>query len=164
MKHEYKRTRRGLIKGGIGLGAIATAWKTPIVNEVVLPAHAQTSLCPMVLPGNITQQPGSGQPSRCSLEFEMLSSEPSSVNIVSITNTTLGANDEISYPLGTSGAATSSSGPRVVWLGESLSAPFNCQDPITEVQFTVTYTCQTNPEPNEATFSLQAIAADAPDL
>ncbi|MBT8116096.1 MAG: hypothetical protein KJP04_11975 [Arenicella sp.] len=30
---------------GIAAGSVPTAWVTPVINSVVLPAHAQTSVC-----------------------------------------------------------------------------------------------------------------------
>ena len=40
--------RNLLVVGGavsVGVAATPAAWKTPIINQVMIPAHAQTSMC-----------------------------------------------------------------------------------------------------------------------
>ena len=39
-----EKSRRKLIKG-LGI-SIPTVWAAPIIDAVILPAHAQTSVCP----------------------------------------------------------------------------------------------------------------------
>lgn len=43
-KSSVNRHRRGLVLGVAGGVTAATVWKKPIINSVVLPAHAQTSM------------------------------------------------------------------------------------------------------------------------
>ncbi len=46
IKHNKKTVntnRRKTLVGAIGVAGVATVWKTPLINSVILPAHAQTS-------------------------------------------------------------------------------------------------------------------------
>jgi hypothetical protein len=54
--HAKDKTRRGVVKGvALGVGGLTlTHWSKPVVENVVLPAHAQTS------PGGRINQAGSG--------------------------------------------------------------------------------------------------------
>lgn len=138
----YKQSRRRLLGGVAGVSALA-AWHKPIINAVILPAHAQTSVCPTVTVQNVTFGPLSGMstPSVCSVTFDVFSSDPlQDVTIQSIETSTLAAN--VTVDVQDLGITTSTSGPRVVWQGPASDAPF-CSDlmPSNDVTFTATLTC-----------------------
>ena len=146
---QIKPTRRELLKGVMGAGALSIAlpdsWAKPIVNAVLLPAHAQTSACPEMVIGNVTFGPQSGTPTPavCRATFDVLSGDPAiPLNIISITNGPLGADVTIIYD--SFGEATDTTGPRVVWAGPDADAPFCRIDqsvPTDDVTFTVTADC-----------------------
>jgi len=145
-----KQSRRGLLKGVVGAGALSVAlpnsWTKPMVKAVLLPAHAQTSACPDIVIGNVTFGPQSGTPTPavCRATFDVLSSDPAvPLNIISITNGPLGADVTITYD--SFGEATDTAGPRVVWAGPDVDAPFCRIDqsvPTDDVTFTVTADCE----------------------
>ena len=140
--NEHEQGRRRLLTGVAGASALAV-WHKPIVHSVILPAHAQTSVCPTVTVQNVVFGPLSGVtvPPVCSVTFDVFSSDPTEdVTITSIDTSTLAAN--VMVDVQALGTATSSSGPRVVWQGPASDAPF-CSDlmPTDDVTFTVTLTC-----------------------
>lgn len=142
--------RRKLLTG-IGCGTVVVAWHKPVVNSIVMPAHAQTSvlpplpeeLCPRIVIGNVVFGPVSGTttPAVCNATFDVLSGDAAvSLTINSITTNTLSAN--VTVDVQDLGVATSTSGPRVVWRGPATDAPF-CSDlePTDDVVISVTATC-----------------------
>lgn len=146
--------RRKLLLGGVS-GVVITAWHKPIINSVLTPAHAQTSmpptptpptaaeLCPMITTGNVTTGPVSGTttPPVCTATFDVLSADAAAdLTISAIDSGTLPAN--VSIDVQDLGVATTTTGPRIVWRGPASDAPF-CTDlmPTDEVTFTVTATC-----------------------
>ena len=166
-------SRRGLLKSAIGVGALGavlsttlqSTWTRPVINAVVLPAHAQTSACPDAIIGNVTfgPQSGSSMPAVCRLTFDVLSSDTATpLNVISITNGSLGSNVTITYD--SFGVATGTTGPRVVWAGPDADAPF-CRIaqsvPIDDVTFTVTADCAILGTPQIVqNFTLLQILAD----
>lgn len=156
-------SRRAVLKSvalsGAALSVLPSTWTKPVVNSVLLPAHAQTSVCASVIFGNATSSVGSGG-AVCGLSFELLSGDAAaSIDIISITNTAPVSPDAVTYPSGTSGSVTATSGLSVNWVGAAIGAPFTCSplDAINEITFTVTYNCASDPTVQTATFSLQAI-------
>lgn len=142
--------RRKLLTG-IGCGTVVAAWHKPVINSIVTPAHAQTSvvpllpeeLCPRIVTANVVFGPVSGTttPPVCSATFDVLSGDASTtLTISSITTNTLTAN--VTVDVQDLGVATSSTGPRVVWRGPATDAPF-CTDlePTDDVVISVTATC-----------------------
>jgi len=143
-----KLKRRQLITAFTGLGVAGTllpkSWTKPVINSVVLPAHAQMS-CPQLVAMNVLVSTVSPQtsPARCSVTFDLLSADPGvALNIVSITNSTLVGNTTVNND-GVM-VATADSGPRVTWQGAALNAPFCNIDstPNDDVTFTVMSTCE----------------------
>jgi len=174
--------RRKALLGISGIAA-CSVWHKPIINSVVLPAHAETSpapedpadptpppppppppaedVCPMIIAGNVLFGPVSGTnvPPVCSATFEILSSDAAtSLTIISITNGALPADTTVSIQ--DLGVATDGSGPRVVWQGPATDAPF-CTDlePVDDIVFTVTATCDAAENMGQftQTFSLIAV-------
>ncbi len=147
-RSEERRGRRKLLSGAACASALAV-WHKPVINAVVLPAHAQMSgpmaadVCPMVVVENAVFGPVSGTttPPVCSVTFDVLSADPAQdLTIESITTSTLAA--DVTIDVQDLGTATSTTGARVVWRGPASDAPF-CSDlmPTDEVTFTVTATC-----------------------
>ena len=134
--------RRKLLMG-LGTTTAAAVWHKPVVKSIVLPAHAQASICPMIVVSNVVFGPVSGttMPPVCSTTFDVLSGDSViPLDITSITTSTLAADTTVDVQdLGT---ATNVVGPRVTWQGPASDAPF-CSDamPIDDVTFTVTATC-----------------------
>ncbi|MGH1542560.1 MAG: hypothetical protein ACRBHB_19205 [Arenicella sp.] len=162
-----RRTLRTLLTVSSVAGASAAAlpgqWKKPFMNAIVLPAHAQTSVCPALVVGNSAFGPGSA-PGTCGLSFELLSGDAAQdLVILSVSNSTPVGTDVVSYPSGTSGTASSTAGLAISWVGQAVGAPFACATaapvPIDEVTFTVTYNCAGDAAVQTLTLSLQAIAA-----
>jgi len=57
----------------LGAGSALSVWHRPVINSVVLPAHAQMTLCPDgITTGNLLVSPVSGvptgEPERCSIQ------------------------------------------------------------------------------------------------
>ena len=147
--------KRRKILLGIASGSAVAAWHKPMINQVITPAHAQTSpvdppplptpqeLCPMITTGNVVFGPVSGNntPPVCTATFDVLSGDSAvPLDIISIETGTLPADTTVDIQdLGT---ATDSMGPRVVWQGPATDAPF-CSDlmPIDDITFTITATC-----------------------
>ena len=155
---------------GASLSLLPSSWTKPMVNSVLLPAHAQTSVievepeveCQVLSVGNGTFSAGSA-PGTCGLSFEFVSGDATTpLNVISIANTTPVGTDQVTYSSGTSGSVTAS-GLGVVWLGQAVGAPFACAAdapvPINDVTFTVTFNCADNPAVQTMTFSLLAVAA-----
>ncbi|MCH2190527.1 MAG: hypothetical protein MK188_06375 [Gammaproteobacteria bacterium] len=140
-KNDTSNRRRLLL--GLGTGGAALVWKKPILDAVVLPAHAQMSVCAMITLGNVVTGPVSGSPVPpvCQVTFDVLSGTAGmSLDIVSVTTSALPAN--VSVTIDPPGPATDSTGPRVVWRGPALEAPFCVPvTPQEEIIFTVTATC-----------------------
>lgn len=151
MNDKNKSARRRLLLG-LGTSTALSVWHKPVINSVIMPAHAQTSegpppdpmtVCPMILFSNVVFGPVSGSttPPVCNATFDVLSSDSlNNLQIVSITTSALPAN--VSVDIQDIGTATASSGPRIVWSGPATDAPF-CNDlmPTEEVTFTITATC-----------------------
>ena len=146
------KNRRKLLLG-LGAGGAIAAWHKPVINAVVTPAHAQTSvpvpmptpaeLCPMITIGNVVTGPVSGTnvPPVCSVTFDVLSGTPGvSLTITAIDAGTLPA--DTTFSVDSLGTATDLVGPRIVWRGPAVGAPF-CQPftVIDDVTFSVTASC-----------------------
>ena len=121
--------RRKLLLG-LGTTSALAAWHKPIVNAVLVPAHAQTSpaICPAILVGNPQSSGLSGADSAtsCGVTFDIFSSDPATpLEITSIGTNPLAAgvmvtNDGL-------GPATATAGPRVTWIGPIAgAAPGDC--------------------------------------
>lgn len=148
---------------GTVLAALPAKWQKPVVDSVLLPAHAQATVCPLLVVGNGSFSPGS-VPGTCGISFELLSGDSAiNINILSITNSALVGTDAVTYSGGTAGSVGSSSGLSVNWVGQAVGAPFACATSapvaVNEVTFDVTYNCDAGPEVQMMTLSLQAIAA-----
>lgn len=137
---------------GLGTASAVTAWHKPIVNAVLLPAHAQTSVCPNIVVGNVQSTALSGADSftSCGAVFDVFSDDPAlAIQITSIATGPLGPGVAVSND--GLGPATSTSGPRVTWIGPiSGSAPGDCVDPAdivpaTPVTFTISASCPSVP-------------------
>jgi len=176
--------RRKIILG-LGTGSVLSVWHKPIVNAIVLPAHAQTSptpapapepapappppvICPDIIVGNAQSSALSGADTftSCGVTFDIFSSDPATpLEITGIANSALATGVTVSND--GLGPATDSSGPRVTWLGPiSGSAPDDCSTPSTvvpadDVTFTITATCEGATEPVELVITLTAILAAA---
>ena len=157
---------------GLGTGSVLSAWHKPIVNAVLVPAHAQISpeppvvLCPAIIVGNVQSSALSGTASftSCGLTFDIFSSDPATpLEITSIENSPLGA--DVSVTNDGLGTATDTTGPRVTWIGIIAgSAPSDCQSPSTvvpadDITFTITATCEGGTEPVELVITLTEILA-----
>lgn len=146
--------RRRLLKGAVGASALASLlpsqWSKPVINAVLTPAHGQTSpvdpppppppppMCPDAIIGNVVTGPVSGQ-AQCTVTFDILSTDSTQpLNIVSVTDNSA---DPAMVTYDSFGTATDTSGPRVIWQGPTVGAPFDCNDPVVDVTFTVTLTC-----------------------
>lgn len=140
-------SRRLALKSMLGATAAVAAlprqWQKPLINAVILPAHAQTSACPLIVIGNVTSGPQSGtnDPALCRVTFDVLSDDPTqSLDIISITNSALA--DDVAITYNGFGEATDTDGPRVIWAGPASDAPFCVDFTINDdVTFTVTATC-----------------------
>ncbi len=156
-KHSYRKFDR---RGVLSLGAITTmiVWHKPVVNSIILPAHAQTSspnpadVCPMIVVGNTVlpgPPSGPGSTTSCQVTFDFLSSSPSdTLTINSITNTVVGANSTLSYDgaAAFAGPVTVSdlSGTRLSWVGPVVGGTGTCLSmpvPVDDITITVTATC-----------------------
>lgn len=149
---EKKMNQRRKLLLGVGATGAMAAWHKPIVNSIVLPAHAQTSvatpptpaeLCPMIAVGNVVTGPvsGSSVPAVCSVTFDVLSGTAGTeLDITALVTSTLPADTTVT--IDSLGMASDSSGPRVVWRGPATDAPFcTAVQPIDDVTFTITATC-----------------------
>ena len=161
---------------GLGTGGVLSAWHKPIVNAVLVPAHAQLSpdpdpdppvvVCPAIIAGNAQSSGLSGTASftSCGVTFDIFSSDPAvPLEITSIGTNPLGA--DVSVTNDGLGPATATTGPRVTWIGPILgSAPDDCVSPSTvvpaeDVTFTITATCEGGAEPVELVITLTEILA-----
>ena len=150
-KPQANARRRSLL---LGVGALAI-WHKPVVDAVFLPAHAQTSmpepdpapvpaeLCPMIVLGNVVTGPvsGSNTPPVCTITFDVLSGTAGeSLMITDISTSEIPANTM--FTVDSLGTATDVVGPRIVWRGPAVGAPF-CMPftLINDLTITVTATC-----------------------
>lgn len=159
------KERRKTLLTLTGISALAV-WHKPIINQVVIPAHAQTSMspndvCSMIAIGNISTSSVSGVDAltSCTATFEVLSADAATpLTIISIDNNPLAT--DVTIDIQDLGTATDSMGPRVTWRGPSSEAP-SCNDlqPTNDVTFTVTATCSAavNIGQFTQTFSLSSI-------
>ncbi|MEM7194886.1 MAG: hypothetical protein AAF402_08050 [Pseudomonadota bacterium] len=161
------RARRGALAKltlltGISAVSIPSVWKHPVVDSVLLPAHAAASVCPPLAFISPTATPGSGL--TCPIAFEIVSSSAEiPVNILSITATPLGPNDGVTYnPESFPATATSESGVQVNWDGEAVQPIFSCTEPLVDTQFVVIYNCEVNDTEVSQTIALSAVVAAAP--
>ena len=167
MKNKTINTRRRALQGITGAAAIVV-WHKPVINTIVLPAHAETSpvpsptpptspdpspapappptaeeLCPMVVAGapETSAVSGDGSITDCSGFFMIFSSDPTTpLTIIDITTSSLPANTTVSIQdLGT---ATDSQGPLISFQAPFATAPI-CTDfvPEEDITFTITATC-----------------------
>ena len=160
---------------GLGTSSVMAAWHKPIVNAVLVPAHAQTSpplpppvICPDIIVGNAQSSGLSGTESftSCGLTFDIFSSDPATpLEITAITNSALGA--DVTVTNDGLGEATDVTGPRVTWIGPILgSPPSDCVTtgaiiPNDDVTFTITATCEVATDPVELVVTLTEIIAAA---
>lgn len=155
---------KSAVLSGSALSILPSAWTKPIVNSVIMPAHAQTSLpCPEVIVGNSAFSVGSAA-GTCGLSFEFLSADAAMpLNILSIQNSAPVGTDAVTYASGTTGVVTSVSGLSVNWVGQSVGAPFACNTdtpvPVNDITFIVSYNCDNNSEVQTMSFDLIAVAA-----
>lgn len=146
IKDTQMNQRRKLLLG-LGATSAIAVWHKPIVNAIVLPAHAQTSnpaaVCPMIVLGNTVTGPvsGSNTPPVCSVTFDVLSADAAtSLTITDITTSTLPADTTVTFD--SLGTATDLAGPRITWRGPAAGAPFCLPfTPVDSVTFTITATC-----------------------
>ena len=129
-------------------------WTPPLVVGVILPAHAQASMCN-------ARPVATGTTPTCkdlqALEGNgtiTITSDSEPLDIVSIRHDAP-STDTITLP-GLPATVTGSSGVDVVWKGPALDA-LNCL-PINNITITVSYNCNEDPAgPFTATFSLSAL-------
>ena len=154
-----RRLLTHLSVGGLvaGAGHLPNEWVKPVVNHVLLPAHARASVCGLTIQ-NIAVPPGSG--SFCSVTFEVRT-VAGQATITSITNTPLGASDLGVVLPSLPGTATTSSGPSVQWGGVNLSVSALVCIPQTDVTFSIRYSCAGSAEVCEQSFVLSNIIAAA---
>jgi hypothetical protein len=146
IKDKQMNQRRKLLLG-VGATSAIAVWHKPIVNAIILPAHAQTSnpaaVCPMIVLGNTVTGPvsGSNTPPVCSVTFDVLSATAvTSLTITGITTTALPADTTVTFD--SLGQATDLAGPRITWRGPAAGAPFCLPfTPVDSVTFTITATC-----------------------
>ncbi len=148
-KNKDKTNQRRKLLLGVGASSAIAVWQKPVINSLIIPAHAQTSmlapedLCPMITIGNVVTGPvsGSNTPPVCSITFDVLSGTAGTpLTITGIDPGTLPANT--TFTIDSLGTATDVSGPRVVWRGPATDAPFCTNIALIEdVSFTVTATC-----------------------
>jgi len=159
---------------GLGTTSAMAAWHKPIVNAVLVPAHAQTSppppptVCPDIIAGNAQSSGLSGADSAtsCGVTFDIFSSDPATpLEITSIGTNPLAAG--VSVTNDGLGPATDSTGPRVTWIGPIAgAAPDDCVTPanvvpVDDVTFTITATCAGVTDPVMLVITLSAILAGA---
>lgn len=110
---------------------------TPVIQ--LTPAD----LCPVIVIGNTVSGPVSGTnvPPVCTLAFDILSGTAGTpLTITSVTTSALPANTTVTVD--GLGEATDSVGPRVVWSGPAVNAPFCLPiEVIDDITFTVTASC-----------------------
>jgi len=146
LKEAHIIQRRTLLLGA-GAASALVVWHKPVVNAIVMPAHAQASVCPMIVLGNSVTGPVSGTnvPPVCSLTFDVLSGTAGMpLTITAITPQTLPA--DTTFTVDALGTATDVVGPRIVWRGPAAGAPF-CSPftPVVDLMFSVTATCAAVP-------------------
>lgn len=148
MKSKQNARRRFLFGGAALTVVLPSQWSKPIVNAIVLPAHAQTSeppvepTCSRAATGNVVFGPisGGGAQPQCTVTFDVLSADSTEIIITNIENSALLNGASVTY--NGFGTATQTTGPRVVWQGNAVEAPFcSTVSPSDPVSFTVTYTC-----------------------
>lgn len=153
---------------GLGATSAMAAWHKPIVNAVLVPAHAQTSLCPDIVVGNAQSSGLSGAESftSCGVTFDIFSSDPATpLMITAINNSALGT--DVTVTNDGLGAATDLIGPRVTWIGPVLgSPPSDCVttsaiSPIDDVTFTIEASCDGVTAPVMLVITLTEILAAA---
>ncbi len=155
--------RRKLLLG-IGATSAMAAWHKPLINAVVVPAHAETSPpeetppppapptppteCPTIVLDDVTSQALSGAAGNtsCGVTFGIFSSDPNvPLEITGIETSALGTDVEVTND--GLGEATMTNGPRVTWIGPIVgSAPGDCTDlanivPVDDITFTISATC-----------------------
>ena len=153
---------------GIGATSAMAAWHKPLINAVVVPAHAQTSpvICPDLIVDNVTSQAlsGDGSNTSCGVTFDILSSSPDVVLTVTAIDTSALAADVTVVNDGL-GDASMTSGPRVTWTGPIAgTAPGDCTNPANivpadDVTFTITATCPDGAAPTTLTIALTGVLA-----
>lgn len=153
---------------GIGATSAMAAWHKPLINAVVVPAHAQTSpvICPDLIVDNVTSQAlsGDGSNTSCGVTFDILSSSPDVVLTVTAIDTSALAADVTVVNDGL-GDASMTSGPRVTWTGPIAgTAPGDCTNPANivpaeDVTFTITATCPDGDAPTELVITLTGVLA-----
>lgn len=144
MKTKQNARRRFLFGGAAIAIVLPSKWSKPVINAVVLPAHAQTSsaTCPRVAIGNVVFGPisGGGAQPQCTVTFDVLSADSANVTVINIENSALLNGASVTY--NGFGTATQTTGPRIIWQGNAAEAPFcSTVSPSDPVSFTVTYTC-----------------------
>lgn len=141
-------------------------WVAPIVMGVVLPVHAQATTTTTTLEPVCTASPvmETTVPSKCATvagsdeiagqATVTLSSDSEPIEIVSISHN---GGSEIQLP-GLPATVTSGAGVNIVWTGPGSDGT-TCL-PITQITFTVTYTCN-GASSQMATFNLTELLAAA---
>lgn len=153
---------------GLGTTSALAAWHKPIVNAVLVPAHAQTSPCPEIIVGNAQSSglSGADATTACGVTFDIFSGDPATpLEITSIGTNPLGTG--VSVTNDGLGTATDASGPRVTWIGPIAgAAPGDCVTtsaivPVDDVTFTIVATCATSSDPVMLVVTLTQILAAA---
>ena len=125
-------------------------WTPPLISVVVLPVHAQTSVC--VIEPTIEAIPAkcSGVDPQGQATLTIVSPDAGvPLNIISISNDAVEPN---MIGGATSGTSTSASGLDITWNGPSTDST-TCL-PEVNVNFVVTYTCNNDPVNQEFEFNL----------
>jgi len=148
----HNRHRRKVLAKAMGMGAVTTvalpaSWTKPMLAGVVLPAHAQTTTCPVLMTQAVFgPNSGGAQDGTCRVTITVLSMDAATPVEISAIESDVADPDTVTVD--GLGEATDTTGPTIVWNGLAPGANF-CQDlntpdgaPTTDVNFTVTYTCE----------------------
>lgn len=127
----------------------------------VVPTLAE-DVCPMITIGNVVTGPVSGNntPPVCSVTFDVLSGTAGTpLTITAIDPGTLPA--DTTFTIDSLGTATDLTGPRIVWRGPAVGAPFCLPfTVIDDVVFSVTATCAAATGLAETTFTQDFTLSD----
>lgn len=166
---ERKMNERRKLLLGLGATSAMTVWHKPLVNAVVLPAHATGSpppppsppttpppppppppppvQCPSIVIGDVQSSAlsGAGSATSCGISFEIFSTDPAiplTITVIDAAPIEVGVevtNDGL-------GDVTSEDGVRVTWTGPIVGSAADCANladivPLDDVTFTISATC-----------------------
>jgi len=136
------------------------AWSVPTVSSIVLPAHAQTSVC------NSVPLLSASSPSKCSgvppvgeASLSLISSGSDVLEIISIAVQGASATDTVTLPMMLPSQIMNTVGLDIRWVGDATDAT-TCL-PLSDITFEVGYRCAGNLTIETANFNLTDILVDA---